>query len=211
MSNVYENKETIKKKQILIASKNESKIADLKLYLQDDFEILTLKDFPQYDIKIEEGITSAEDNAIAKARTWCNLTGLITIGDDTGFFIHELNGEPGVATRRWGGQLPEEATNAEFWDYLKQKTKNLKDYSCHFEHNIAVSFPNGETKVIKSFNYGVLNKNKLDKDYNGTGYPLGAVFESTDRNKNWDEMTDAEKKEFDKLLIKELKDTINSI
>ena len=195
--------------RILIATNNQSKVDDYTLYLGDEYTILTLKDFPEFDISIVEGTTSAEENAIAKASTWCKITGLTTIGDDTGFFIHELNGEPGVATRRWGGQLPENTSNSEFWDYLKKKTKNLNDYSCHFEQNIAISFPNGDIKIIKSLNYGILNKDNLNKQYNGTGYPLAAVFESKNRNKNWDEMTDDEKKEFDSLLIQELKEKLN--
>lgn len=224
ISSIYEERELIRKSnnliemnkpkdkkrhKILIASKNNSKILDYKLYLGDQYDIVSIKDY-DYDVDIPEGTISIEENAIAKARTWCNITGLITIGDDTGFFIHELNGEPGVATRRWGGQLSEDATNEEFWDYLKKKTNNLKDCSCHFEQNIAIAFPNGEIKIIKSINNGYLNKENLNKEYNGTGYPLGAVFESENRNKNWDEMTDNEKKEFAKDLIQELKEKIKS-
>ncbi len=198
----------VDKKEIVLATKNESKIADYKLYLGDEYNIKTTKDY-DYDIDIVEGTTSAEENAIAKARAWCKVTGKITIGDDTGFFIHELNGEPGVATRRWGGQLPENATNEDFWQFLKIKTKNLKDYTCHFEQNIAIAYPSGNVELIKSINQGILNKENLKKEYNGTGYPLGAVFESLNRNKNWDEMTDEEKKEFDKNLIKELKEKLS--
>ena len=92
---------------------------------------------------------------------------------------------------------------------MKEKTENLKDYSCHFEQSIAIAFPNGNIEIIKSINQGYLNKSNLKKKYNGTGYPLGAVFESTDRNKNWDDMTAEEKKKFDRKLIKELKEKIN--
>lgn len=196
------------KEKILIASKNLSKIADYKLYLGDEYEILTLRDY-DCDVDVIEGTTSIEENSIAKARTWCKISGLITIGDDTGFFIHGLKGEPGVATRRWGGQLPDNVTNEQFWNYLKEKTKNLKDYTCHFEQNIAIAFPNGETKLIKNINSGRLNKENLNKEYNGTGYPLGAVFESNNRRKNWDEMSDEEKRNFDSKLIEELKKKIS--
>ena len=48
----------------------------------------------------------------------------------------------------------------------------------------------------------------MKKEYNGIGYPLAAVFESENRNKNWDEMTDEEKKAFDKMLIQELKEKL---
>lgn len=197
------------KKTILLASKNSSKIADYKLYLGDEYNIKTIKDF-SYQIDITEGLTSSKENAIAKARTWCSLTGLITIGDDTGFYIHELNGEPGVATRRWAGELGENATNEDFWLYLQQKTANLKNLDCHFTQSIAIAFPDGTVKIIESINEGTLNRKNLQKEYNGTGYPLGAVFESKNRNKSWDDMTDEEKKEFDKKLIEDLKTALKN-
>ena len=195
-------------KKIMLATGNKSKVADYTLYLGDEYEIITTKDY-DYNIDITEGLTSSEENAIAKARAWCSLTGLITIGDDTGFFIHELNGQPGVATRRWAGELSEKATNEEFWKLLQKKTKDIKDTSCHFEQHVAIVFPNGNVKTIKSINNGILKKENLKKEYNGSGYPLGAVFESTNRNKNWDEMTDEEKKAFDKKLIADLKKAIH--
>lgn len=48
-------------------------------------------------------------------------------------------------------------------------------------------------------------------NYNNSGYPIGAAFESYNRNKTWDEMTDSEKKEFDKQFINELKEKINRV
>ena len=196
------------KNKIFLASNNESKIKDYKLYLGDEYEVLTPKDY-NYNIEITEGLTSTKENAIAKATSWCKLTGLITIGDDTGFYIHELNGEPGVATRRWSGELPEDATNEDFWNLLQLKTKKLVNFDCHFEQSIAIAFPDGRVKNIVSINEGILNKTKLKNEYNGTGYPLGAVFESKNRNKNWDEMTDDEKRKFDEKLINDLKNALS--
>lgn len=198
------------KENIVIASKNASKIKDFELYIGGKYNLKTLRDY-DYEINITEGMTSVEENAIAKARTWCKLTGKITIGDDTGFFIHELGGEPGIATRRWAGELSENATNEDFWNYLQIKTKNLTDYHCHFEQCVAVVAPNGKEKIIKNINQGILNKDKLSSKYNGSGYPLGAVFESLGRKKNWDEMTDDEKVAFDKVFISNLLDAIKEV
>lgn len=98
--------------------------------------------------------------------------------------------------------------NEEFWLYLQKKTANLKSLDCHFTQSIAIAFPDGTIKTIESINQGTLNKQNLQKEYNGTGYPLGEVFESKNRNKNWDEMTDKEKKIFDKKLIEDLKNAL---
>ena len=200
----------IKKNEIFIASKNKSKIADFKLYLGNNYKISTPEDV-NVSLSIDEYLTSIEENALAKARSWCAITHKITIGDDTGFFIHELNGEPGVAIRRWAGELSENSTQEDFWKYLQQKTKNLNDFSCHFEQCVAIVSPNGQEFIVRNINNGILNKENLQKEYNGSDYPLGAVFESTDRNKNWDEMTDEEKIAFDKIFINNLNNAIESI
>lgn len=189
--------------EVFIATKNQRKLADFRLYLGDTYRILSPLDI---DIKMDvpEGITSIEDNALAKARAWAAKTNCIALGDDTGFFISALYGEPGVATRRWAGELSEEATNEQFWHYLQQKTQELTDLSCYFEQCIAVCAPNGNYRIVRSRTSGKLNREKLAKPYNGSGYPLAAAFEADNRPKTWDEMTDTEKREFDHQLIDDL-------
>ena len=188
---------------VLIATKNQRKLADFRLYLGDKYTILSPADTDVH-MDVPEGINSIEDNALAKARAWALKTNKIAIGDDTGFFINALYGEPGVATRRWAGELPESATSGQFWTYLQQKTKGLQDLSCYFEQCIAVYAPNGNHRIVRSRNAGSLNREKLAKPYNGSDYPLAAVFEADNRLKTWDEMTDAEKRAFDHQLIDEL-------
>lgn len=195
---------------ILVATNNQSKFSDFSLYLGEKYQLESPTSLG-VKIHVPEGIESIEDNAIAKARAYAYKTGLVSIGDDTGFFIEELNGEPGVALRRWGGELSEETTNAEFWEYLQQKTKNLKSYKCYFKQCVAIVSPQGKSKVIYNINHGILNKEKLKSPYNGSGYPLAAAFESENRKKTWDEMTDEEKKTFDKDFIDQLKNAISEV
>lgn len=196
--------------EIVIATSNEAKYQDFNLYLSDEFNVVKS---PTQDIKVDiaEGINSIEDNAIAKARAWAMITGRIAVGDDTGFFIRELNGEPGVALRRWAGELSENATHEDFWNYLRTKTKDIKNLECYFEQCIAVVSPKGEIQLVYSRNEGTLNRDKLEKAYNGSSYPLAAAFESNNRHKTWDEMTDAEKIAFDQPLIQNLKSAIAKV
>lgn len=207
--NMFNNKDD-DKKTIFIATGNNSKIQDFKLYLGDEFNLKSPKTF-NIKINVPEGINSIEYNAIAKARAYAYKTGLVSIGDDTGFFIEELNGEPGVALRRWGGELPEETTNAEFWSYFQEKIKNLNNYKCYFKQCVAIVSPTGKMKLVYNINHGSLNKEKLKLPYNGTDYPLAAAFESENREKTWDEMTDKEKKDFDKAFIDELLKAIDQV
>ena len=197
-------------KEVFVATGNMSKPSDYKLYLGDEYKLTSPKS-DNIKIDVPEGIDSIEDNAIAKARAYAVTTGKVSIGDDTGFFIKELNGEPGVALRRWGGELPESTSNEAFWKFLQKKTKNLKNYDCYFKQCVAIVAPNGAYEIVYNVNNGFLNKDKLQRPYNNSGYPIGAAFESYNRNKTWDEMTDSEKKEFDKQFINELKEKINRV
>ncbi len=199
------------KNTILLASKNKSKIADFKLYIGNEFILKTPFDFNSLSIDIKEGITSIEENALMKAQAYAKATGLISLADDTGFFINELNGEPGVALRRWGGELPDGVTQAEFWKYLQMKTMNLETITCYFKQCIAIVAPNGAHRFVYSKNNGILNKEKLKGDYNGSDYPLAQAFESKNRKLTWDEMTDDQKKAFDKQLIIDLHQAIQEI
>ncbi len=194
---------------ILLATRNKSKIADFRLYINDTFHLKTPFDFKELSLDVQEGMSSIEENALLKARAYARATGLISIADDTGFFINELNGEPGVALRRWGGELPDGVTQAEFWKYLQFKTKELDSITCYFKQCIAVVAPNGNYQIVYSKNEGILTKEKLREEFNGSDYPLAQAFESKNRNLTWDEMTDQQKKEFDAKLIAELNQAID--
>jgi XTP/dITP diphosphohydrolase len=200
----------VDKKSIFVGTNNNSKLDDYRIYIGNEYNIRSPKT-DKIKLDIKEGIDSIEDNAIAKARAYAMKTGLISIGDDTGFFIKELNGEPGVALRRWGGELPEATDNVAFWKILQAKTKNLKNYDCYFKQCVAVVSPHGEVEIIYNINNGFLNTTKLKRPYNNSGYPLGAAFESYNRHKTWDEMTDDEKRDFDKRFIDELRAKIEKL
>lgn len=81
-----ENIDGASKTKLLIATGNRAKLADFKLYLSDDYTVLSIDDIG-IKLEIPEGIDSIEDNAIAKARAYAVKTGLMCLGDDTGFFI----------------------------------------------------------------------------------------------------------------------------
>lgn len=53
--------------EVFIATKNQRKLADFKLYLDDTFTVLSPADMG-IDMDVPEGVNSIEDNALAKAR-----------------------------------------------------------------------------------------------------------------------------------------------
>ncbi len=198
-------------KQILFASKNKNKIYDIQLYLGDQFHIKTAADFNHLNIHIEEGYSSLKENALLKAKSYATATNMITIADDTGFFIHELGGQPGVAAKRWAGELPKNATAEMFWHYLRKKTANLETITCYFEQCFAITSPSGKHTFVSKITHGFLHKDKLYEPYNNTDYPLAQAFDVKERNCTWDELTDEMKKKFDKPLIHDLIQAISFV
>jgi XTP/dITP diphosphohydrolase len=55
------------------------------------------------EMEVEEGETSFVANAIMKARAYRRASGVMTIGEDSGFEVDALDGAPGVISARWGG------------------------------------------------------------------------------------------------------------
>ncbi|PIR66944.1 MAG: non-canonical purine NTP pyrophosphatase [Parcubacteria group bacterium CG10_big_fil_rev_8_21_14_0_10_36_14] len=95
---------------LLIATKNVAKADDYKRILQElGLPIHTLKDLGIQEDVEETGKTLLE-NACKKASFYARLTKMPAIGDDTGFEIDALGGEPGIYARRWPGY---EATDEE--------------------------------------------------------------------------------------------------
>lgn len=87
---------------VILATRNAGKIRELgELLAPCGMEVLGLDAFPRIGEIEENGITF-EDNALIKARTVAQLTGHISIADDSGLEVDALDGAPGVYSARYG-------------------------------------------------------------------------------------------------------------
>jgi XTP/dITP diphosphohydrolase len=92
--------------QVLLASRNAKKLAELDRILRDHLptvEVLGLDDVAAYDEPVEDQ-PSFEGNALLKARAALTATGLPSLADDSGLCVDALNGMPGVLSARWAGR-----------------------------------------------------------------------------------------------------------
>ena len=98
-------------KKIIIASGNQHKLKEIKEFLKDlPYHFIGLDEYPDFP-EIEETGDSLLENALIKARTIHNITGLPSIGDDTGLEVDYLNGLPGVRSARFAGENAESIDN----------------------------------------------------------------------------------------------------
>lgn len=97
----------------------------------------------------EEYGKTPEENALLKARYYCQRTGGPTLADDAGFAIEALGGEPGVMARRWGGALPDTVSDEEWLAFYLEKVKDVPGnrLKACFPFCRAIVFPDGRSFV----------------------------------------------------------------
>lgn len=98
-------------KKIVIASKNEGKIKEIRNFLHGiDAELLAMSDFSELPDIPEDGRTF-EENAMKKAKAVFDYTKLTTIADDSGLEVNYLGGEPGIHSARYAGDAATDRQN----------------------------------------------------------------------------------------------------
>jgi XTP/dITP diphosphohydrolase len=100
-------------KQLLIATSNEGKRAEIRILLSDlPFSLFDLRNFPAITPIAETGTTFVE-NASLKAIGYATQTGLLTLADDSGLEVDALGGAPGVLSARYTGDSASDAERVE--------------------------------------------------------------------------------------------------
>jgi XTP/dITP diphosphohydrolase len=95
---------------LVLASSNPGKLKELSAIL----EPLGWKVLPQSNWEISEAVEdglSFIENALIKARHASELTGLPSLGDDSGLVVDFLNGAPGIYSSRYAGDNANDQSN----------------------------------------------------------------------------------------------------
>ena len=88
-------------KKIIFATGNQDKMREIHEILADmDVEVVSMKEAGIHADIVENGSTF-EENAVIKAKTICELTGEITLADDSGLEIDYLNEESNPSVVRF--------------------------------------------------------------------------------------------------------------
>jgi XTP/dITP diphosphohydrolase len=116
--------------QLLLATRSSGKLRELRaLFAGTRFQVVDLRDVGIAETAAEnivEQFETFEENALAKARYFWDLTRLPTIADDSGLCVDALGGAPGVRSKRWSdrpdlaGQALDDANNAKLVSAVRQ-------------------------------------------------------------------------------------------
>lgn len=96
---------------LLLATNNAGKIAELRNMLPDDVVVSSLRDL-NLDAPEETGASFAENSA-SKAISAARSSGLLALGDDSGLEVGTLNGLPGIRSKRYAGEDASDRENIE--------------------------------------------------------------------------------------------------
>lgn len=123
--------------KLIIATRNENKLLEIKALLEDlDIELLTLHDFPDMPEAAEDRNTF-DENALKKARAAAKYTREITLADDSGLEVEFLKGRPGVLSSRFAHKFASDAeNNRKLLELLKGVPKEQR--SAVFRCSIAI-------------------------------------------------------------------------
>ena len=173
--------------KIVVGTRNAGKIREIQRALADcPFEIVGLPDDGIPDVE-ETGVTFQE-NAILKARQYCQSTGEYCLADDSGLEVDALGGEPGVYSARYAGEGASDTDNNQKLLKALQQVPPAKR-TARFRSVLALAGPDGSLLLTEGACEGIILA-----DARGTGgFGYDPLFFMPDHEKTLAEMTVEEK------------------
>ncbi|MDD5086026.1 MAG: XTP/dITP diphosphatase [Candidatus Omnitrophica bacterium] len=154
--------------KILIASQNRKKLRELQILLQDlGVEVISPKDLPREIPEPEENGNTFRENAIKKAVSYAEQSGLLTIADDSGLCVDALKGAPGVRSARFAGEEKDDAKNCrKLLDLMKDISHEKR--TARFVCAVAIAKPGSLIDVVEGECRGFIADSA--RGTNGFGY-----------------------------------------
>lgn len=156
--------------KLLLASRNAKKLRELQRIVASEgltgIDVLSLADVPEFP-EAPETAPDFEGNALAKARDAAAATGLVSVADDSGLAVDELNGMPGVLSARWSGRHGDDDANL---DLVLGQLGDVPDErrGAAFVSVVALVVPGGDEVVVRGEWRGTLLRAR--RGTNGFGY-----------------------------------------
>jgi len=147
------NLKLIKGMRIVVATHNAGKVPEISALLGGSYELVTAGqlNLPEPD----ETESTFTGNAMLKARHAAELSGEVSLADDSGLSVAALDGAPGIFSARWAGP------GKDFAVAMKKVEERLEeigatDRTAWFTSALAVAWPDGPCVVVQGEVHGQL-------------------------------------------------------
>jgi XTP/dITP diphosphohydrolase len=174
--------------RLVLATRNAHKLTELEEILSAASLDVLLESLPDSapDV-VEDGLTFAQ-NAVKKARSAAEATGLPAVADDSGLCVDALNEMPGVLSARWAGSDKDDAANLAL---VLDQVRDVPDshLGAHFACAAALALPGGEDRVVEGRVDGVL----VREPRGSGGFGYDPIFLPDGGDRTTAEMSSAEK------------------
>jgi XTP/dITP diphosphohydrolase len=97
--------------RVVLATRNSHKVDEVSRILRAEGVDIELIPLPDDAPDVAETESTFAGNALLKARSAAEVTGLPAIADDSGLCVDALHGMPGVLSARWSGRHGDDAAN----------------------------------------------------------------------------------------------------
>lgn len=155
------------KTTLIFATNNQHKVDEIRKVLNNDFNIITLKE-AGIDIDIPEPFDTLHENAQTKAQTIFKITRQNCFSEDTGLEVASLNGEPGVRSARYAGDHKNFQANI---DLLLHKLEPMQNRTAQFRTVIALIL-HGQEYYFE----GICEGRIIHEQRGSNGFGYDAVF-----------------------------------
>ncbi len=156
--------------QLVLASNNEGKIAELSVLLADhNIEVIPQSEFNIEDV--EETGTTFVENAILKAKNAARISRLPALADDSGLVVPALGGEPGIYSARYAGTPKSDRNNyLKLLDNLKGNPNRQAAFVC------VMALCLSETHPLPIIAEGIWQGEIAETPYGEGGFGYDPVF-----------------------------------
>jgi len=137
--------------ELIFASNNKNKIAEIQKILPDFFELKTLGEAGIFEA-IPEPFDSFRENALAKAAFVHERTGNSCFSEDSGIVVEALNGRPGVHSARYAGEPSDDEANNQ---KLLLELTGVTNRTAHYQSTICLIF-NDKIHYFEGQCYGTI-------------------------------------------------------
>jgi XTP/dITP diphosphohydrolase len=171
---------------LVIATRNANKLREIRrIFSNVRAELISLESFDNAPEVTEDGNTF-EENAIKKARSASEHTGLWAMADDSGLEVEALEGAPGIYSARYSGlPVSYERNNKKLLRELKENGERSARFVCA----VALCGPGGDCDTVRGTCEGRIAHGPAGD--NGFGYD--PLFIPEGESRTFAQMSDDEK------------------